>query len=966
MSRRLPGIRFDAEPPALGEALPRMDIAFFAGFAASGPIDLAVAVETLAEFEAVFGPETLLAHDPALGERVRGLLHSTVRAFFAHGGMRCWVTRVAGESASINSFPLAGLLRAERSGASAAWRFEPARIAARSPGSWSDGLTAATRLGLAPLAATRVPGAADGAPLAVDLAGAAAPSVRVGDLLRVRLDGGSVAYGAVASLDAAPDAAVAGTPRRRATLHGLCVLRPAGAAAPPLSVAALGVFVADAGATGGPERTVAAEAEAVPDAAGRIAVRCRLPAAWLPRAGSVVALHADRSGGDAPAWLAVDEATLLAADDAGGGAALRLRGRATRIGAPSPGELDAAFLPGTPRPVQLVRLGLRARQPGASDFTLDGLCMASGARGGLGAFELPDDARYFAAADATAGPARAAAPAVLAVRDALGRLVSRFPFAAVAATAATASTLSAGQAMLVPLAADMLDFGDGLPSFPTAIATLQRDGLADFSWTLFGEPLLAAERCDGVADAAAALRLAGRSPRPLRGLHGVFGGAAVAVVDEPTLLAVPDAVQPGWQPAADAQSGWTELPAAPEALPDRAATDPVFLDCARAPLAAPRFVRGADADASGSFSLRWTEPEAGCAYELVESADAGFLVASVAYAGFAAHAAVLGKPAGVLYYRVRASLGPRLSGWARTVAVRIGATGHVTRPWHDADLLAVHRLMLRAAAGRGDLLAVLGLPRHYDTTAAVAHADALRGGVQDAAGAGAWPPPPIGIDESRALSHGALHHPWLATRRVDDVVAGPPDGAVCGQLAAVALARGAWIAVANRPLHDVVALGGIGGTAADDDAQRLLDAQVNRLRAAPHGFVVATAETLSPDPDWRPINVRRLMSLLRRVALRRGATYVFEPNGDVLQRTVERGFGALLDELFRRGAFAGASAQAAYRVEVEGEGGAAATARDRDDGRFRVDLKVAPSLPLTFLTVRLARRGERLVAQEVR
>jgi phage tail sheath protein FI len=105
------------------------------------------------------------------------------------------------------------------------------------------------------------------------------------------------------------------------------------------------------------------------------------------------------------------------------------------------------------------------------------------------------------------------------------------------------------------------------------------------------------------------------------------------------------------------------------------------------------------------------------------------------------------------------------------------------------------------------------------------------------------------------------------------------------------------------------------------------------------------------------------MTLLRRVALRRGATYVFEPNGATLRRTVERSFEAVMDELFRRGAFAGATAQAAYRVDVSDD---LNTPQRNDLGQFRVDLKVAPSLPLTFVTVRLTRSGERLVARETR
>ena len=45
IARRLPGFRFEAPPAAPAEVLPRMDIAVFVGFAASGPLHTPVKVE---------------------------------------------------------------------------------------------------------------------------------------------------------------------------------------------------------------------------------------------------------------------------------------------------------------------------------------------------------------------------------------------------------------------------------------------------------------------------------------------------------------------------------------------------------------------------------------------------------------------------------------------------------------------------------------------------------------------------------------------------------------------------------------------------------------------------------------------------------------------------------------------------------------------------------------------------------
>ncbi|MCW7541366.1 hypothetical protein OOT46_26495, partial [Aquabacterium sp. A7-Y] len=349
----------------------------------------------------------------------------------------------------------------------------------------------------------------------------------------------------------------------------------------------------------------------------------------------------------------------------------------------------------------------------------------------------------------------------------------------------------------------------------------------------------------------------------------------------------------------------------------------------------------------------------GATYRLEESADADFASAAPLHEGPTARFTVLGRTPGTRYYRVRAVLGARRSPWSRPVRIEVGALGHETCDWQPRELLAIHRLMLRAAAGRGDVLAVLSLPEHHDAAMAAEHAEALR---DPRPHGDASLPPAIGHEEAHALSHGALYHPWPVIRRDTEIIRFTPDGAACGQLAAAALSRGAWVAAANRPLRDVVALSPPGIEPTLAHRQQLLDAQVNLLRSAPHGFVISSSDTLTLDSAWRPVNVRRLMCLLRRLVLRRGADYVFEPNGATLRRTVERGFEAVLDTLFRRGAFAGAQARDAYRVDVSD---VLNTAQRRDLGQFWVELKVAPALPMSFLTLRLVREGERLVSREV-
>jgi phage tail sheath protein FI len=189
-----------------------------------------------------------------------------------------------------------------------------------------------------------------------------------------------------------------------------------------------------------------------------------------------------------------------------------------------------------------------------------------------------------------------------------------------------------------------------------------------------------------------------------------------------------------------------------------------------------------------------------------------------------------------------------------------------------------------------------------------------------------------------------LYHPWPLGReevQPDVVRRAPPDGAACGVLAMRARTRGAWVAPANEPLTGVVDLA---PAVSPDRWLDLQSAQVNLFRQEARGFLALSADTLSEDDAVRPINVRRLLILIRRQALRLGADYVFEPNDATLARAVRQGFEALLGSLYVRGAFAGRTAAESFRVVTD------ATVNPPEGaelGRFVVELRVAPSLPLT-------------------
>jgi hypothetical protein len=510
------------------------------------------------------------------------------------------------------------------------------------------------------------------------------------------------------------------------------------------------------------------------------------------------------------------------------------------------------------------------------------------------------------------------------------------------------------------------------------LATLRSDGtIQGFESDLFLDSAMLDTNLENLLSEADYLRYQSPTPRPLTGIYAALD------IEEATIIAVPDAVHRNWtlQPEEQLQPGasdllphprwWRYLDCNPPPDKTRLADEPAwenFLDCDLRIVPAPKWESEAQT-LGGTIALEWSPIERATRYVVEESRNPSWNDSEVVYEGPQTRLVIYGRSSGYYFYRVRAKTAAATSEWSAGIPVRAS----ITNQWvvekkeeYNADaLLDVQRALLRLCAARADLMAVLTMPEHYREDDAITHADILRPatGLPFNAPTADRRVAPLSLGEDRATSYGALYHPWLITRR-DDVFEPwqvvPPDGASCGVMAQRAITRGAWIAPANELLRGVVAL------APPLTAGRRLelqDAQINLIRHEPRGFLSLGADTLSRDVDLRPINVRRLLILLRRLALRLGETYVFEPNDDSFRRLIQRGFEAVLDQMFARGAFAGRTAATSYQVVTDES---INTPRSVDQGRFIVELRVAPSLPLTFITVRLVQTNDRSLVTEGR
>jgi phage tail sheath protein FI len=164
--------------------------------------------------------------------------------------------------------------------------------------------------------------------------------------------------------------------------------------------------------------------------------------------------------------------------------------------------------------------------------------------------------------------------------------------------------------------------------------------------------------------------------------------------------------------------------------------------------------------------------------------------------------------------------------------------------------------------------------------------------------------------------------------------------------------RQVWVAPANVPLTGVL---GLTPEVSGDDWAELFDLQFNLVRPEPRDFRAMSAHTLGDMRALLQISVRRLMILLRKAALERGAEFVFENNHEQFRDGVWVMLNDMLRFLYERGAFAGETPQDSYRIFT---GSSVNTPESIDQGRFIAEIQVRPSQPIEFLTVLLTRTDE--------
>jgi hypothetical protein len=223
---------------------------------------------------------------------------------------------------------------------------------------------------------------------------------------------------------------------------------------------------------------------------------------------------------------------------------------------------------------------------------------------------------------------------------------------------------------------------------------------------------------------------------------------------------------------------------------------------------------------------------------------------------------------------------------------------------------------------------------------------------------------PPGLNPSRvrrwrssfSSSYAAAYQPWLDVSRSDDdrdaLVSVPPSAIAAGIIAAQELAFGVRQGPANVLALEVVRAQPLVPPALQGEWHQ---AGINVFSTDRDGIRLVGARTLSGDPQWRQLSVRRLMILLRRSLLAQMQWAPFEPNGPALWAELRQLILGLLRQLAREGAFRGATEAQSYYVRCDSE---LNPLDGLDNGRVVVEVGVAPAEPLEFIVLRLARSGD--------
>ncbi|UOF17273.1 phage tail sheath subtilisin-like domain-containing protein [Lysobacter capsici] len=214
----------------------------------------------------------------------------------------------------------------------------------------------------------------------------------------------------------------------------------------------------------------------------------------------------------------------------------------------------------------------------------------------------------------------------------------------------------------------------------------------------------------------------------------------------------------------------------------------------------------------------------------------------------------------------------------------------------------------------------------------------------------------MAISEVRAMraqldsKYAALYYPWV--RVLDPLtqreVHMPPSGFVAGIYARNDVNR----AVYKAPANEVVNLALGFERFLNKAQQEVLNPEgINCFRYFEgRGMRLWGARTISSDPEWKYVNLRRYFAYLER-SIDKGTQWaVFEPNGEQLWANVRRTIEDFLLNEWQNGALLGDKPEKSFFVKCDRS---TMSQNDLDNGRLICLIGVAPLRPAEFVIFRI-------------
>ncbi|HEX7828027.1 MAG TPA: phage tail sheath subtilisin-like domain-containing protein [Thermoanaerobaculia bacterium] len=199
-------------------------------------------------------------------------------------------------------------------------------------------------------------------------------------------------------------------------------------------------------------------------------------------------------------------------------------------------------------------------------------------------------------------------------------------------------------------------------------------------------------------------------------------------------------------------------------------------------------------------------------------------------------------------------------------------------------------------------------------------------------------------------SYAAFYYPWITvfdpvTQKEINL---PPSGAVAGIYARNDINRGVFKAPANEVVDGAIGL----ETLLNKSQQDILNPiGINCFRFFEgRGFRLWGARTISSDPEWKYVNLRRYFAYLEH-SIDRGTQWaVFEPNGERLWANVRITITDFLFNEWQNGALLGDRAEKAFFVKCDRS---TMTQNDLDNGRLVCLVGVAALRPAEYVIIRV-------------